>query len=96
MLGSQSLYGQLKGTPGYMTPEQLDKARQVDPLTHICGLGGILYKLLTGSARLEGTEKEIVAATKMGSIIPSHAKLVNGGVPEALSRVTMKALSVLL
>ncbi len=93
LLGSQSLYGQLKGTPGYMAPEQLNNERHVDKRTDIYGLGGILYKILTGSPPLEGSAEVIAARTRAGDIVPPHRRLGRGAVPEALSAVAMKALS---
>lgn len=94
LLGHQTLYGQIKGTPGYMAPEQIECGKAVDQRTDIYGLGGILYKILTDSAPLTGEAEEILARCKAGEITPPHKLEVSRPVPEALSAVAMKALSV--
>lgn len=94
LLGHQSLYGQIKGTLGYMAPEQLKEGGAVDPRTDIYGLGGILYKILTDSAPLTGEAEKIVKDTREGNIMPPHRLAPEKNIPEALSAVVMKALSV--
>ena len=47
--------GFIKGTPGYMAPEQIDKSiGERDRQTDIYALGGILHFLLTGKAPVTG------------------------------------------
>ncbi|MDP9150823.1 MAG: serine/threonine protein kinase [Myxococcota bacterium] len=43
------------GSPVYMSPEQMESARDVDPRTDIWALGVTLYELLTGKLPFQGT-----------------------------------------
>ncbi len=43
------------GTPGYMSPEQIDDARSVGPAADVFSMGATLYALLAGSAPFTGT-----------------------------------------
>jgi len=83
--------GFIKGTPGYMAPEQIDKSLgERDKQTDIYALGGILHFLLTGKAPVKGKDlDEIFANTLKGKITQSDSPL-----PGALLAVTQKALSV--
>jgi serine/threonine protein kinase len=52
-------FGNLMGTPGYMSPEQLDpQIRDIDTRTDVYSLGVILYVLLTGLQPFETKRRQ--------------------------------------
>ena len=85
--------GFIKGTPGYMAPEQIDKSiGERDRQTDIYALGGILHFLLTGKAPVTGKNlDEIFEKTLAGSYSTTAEDKKN--IPAALAAVINKALS---
>ena len=68
----QTLHGSIKGTPGFMAPEQTHPkgaARaQKDVRTDIFSLGAVLYYLLTGLPPYDGDKEEVLRATQEGRV----------------------------
>lgn len=94
-LKTMTMTGWIKGTPGYMSPEQAS-GQTVDKsyLCDIYALGGLLYSCLTYQAPIVGDEPlEVISKTRQGdlskpSVVAQHF------VPKELERVAMKALSL--
>ncbi|MET0387404.1 MAG: serine/threonine-protein kinase, partial [Polyangiales bacterium] len=64
--GTLTRTSSLVGSPLYMSPEQLDSARDVDPRADVWALGVVLFELLTGSTPFHGeTIAQLVAAVLM-------------------------------
>jgi serine/threonine-protein kinase len=94
LLGSVNLYGQIKGTPGYMAPEQLLEAGPVNTRSDVYGLGCILYSLLTLQRPLSGEDEEVMKQTLAGSIVPPIERTPDRNIPDSLNAVVMKAIAV--
>ncbi len=101
----ESTAGHVMGTPQYMAPEQCWGAQDsLDNRTDVYALGAILYHILTLRPSLEGGDpQEIVQKAARGEINPPSLAtaegkrlphLPDGRVPEALSRVVMKAMAL--
>lgn len=85
-----TLDGDIKGTPGFMAPEQVNiQMGDRDQRTDIYALGGILYYILTGNSPVRGTSLEdALERTTTGTIAA-----IDSSVPPALKAVVHKALS---
>jgi len=99
-MGSTAI-GRVIGTPLYMAPEQASgRLEEVDELTDVYGLGGILYAILTGSgphqATVDSMETRIGAADVLARIVADSitppTKLTSN-VPPELNAICLKALS---
>jgi len=88
--------GVIKGTPGYMAPEQARGANSVkDERTDIYSLGAILYSILTlmPPVDTELSAREAVEATARGTVLEPSLRAPERGVPPPLEAIAMKALS---
>ena len=94
--GSGTLDGIMKGTPGYMAPEQAaGKNSLKDERTDIYSLGAILYSLMTWKDPLEEkTVKERIEATLNGRIIPPSIRAPEREIPAGVEAVIRKAMSL--
>jgi serine/threonine-protein kinase len=91
LLNGMTVYGQVKGTPGYMAPEQIRGGTR-DKRTDIYALGALLYAVLTCRPPLAGDTDTMLQAAVSGDIVPPTKR--GSGVPEALSAVVMKAMAL--
>jgi serine/threonine-protein kinase len=91
LLNGMTVYGQVKGTPGYMAPEQI-RGDDRDKRTDIYALGALLYAVLTCRPPLAGDTDTMLQAAVSGDVVPPTER--GSGVPEALSAVVMKAMAL--
>ena len=87
-----TLYGRIKGSPGFMAPEQ---ARGEDDLscgTDIFALGCLLYFLYTGVAPFQGEKAEMLEAT--GKALYLKEKLEEENVSPSIKAIIAKALQL--
>jgi eukaryotic-like serine/threonine-protein kinase len=79
------------GSPLYMSPEQLQSAREVDARSDIWALGIILYELLAGQVPFHG-ETFPDLCVKIATQTPPPLRSRRPDAPEGLERAVMKCL----
>ncbi|MCH2207432.1 MAG: protein kinase [Lentisphaerales bacterium] len=91
-----TLDGFIKGTPGFMAPEQaMGLNQEKNTLTDIYSLGAILYNILTLTKPLEDdTIEELCSKTIQGDIPPPRERNPDRYIPSALEAVCLKAMRV--
>ncbi|HZV00428.1 MAG TPA: serine/threonine-protein kinase [Planctomycetota bacterium] len=90
---SLSKTGAVRGTLGYMAPEQINDAKSVGPPADVFALGVLLYEALAGDPPFAGaTVLAVVAAAADGKAIPLRARRPD--VPAWLASAVHRALAV--
>ena len=91
--GSETLMGQVMGTPAYMPPEQAQGLiNELDARSDIYSLGGILYKILTNLQPVgRGKIVEVMQAVIAGKVKPPRT--IDATIPMPLEAICLKALS---
>ena len=92
----QSMDGRIKGTPGFMAPEQaeIDFATRSER-TDIYSLGALLYAILTLEAPLKGANlDELIKKTLEGDFLSPQERCPNFNISASLNAVVMKAMAV--
>ena len=94
LLNNMTLSGHIKGTPGFMAPEQIEADKDKDERTDVYALGGILYAILTDCCPLQGSTEEKLQNALKGQIESPLQRFPHKDIPSALDAVTKKALQV--
>ncbi|MBL4844113.1 MAG: serine/threonine protein kinase, partial [Planctomycetes bacterium] len=86
--------GELRGTPAYMSPEQISHTRygEVGPITDVYGLGGLLYYLLCGRSPFQADSLPSLLVKVLGTN-PVSPKAINPSAPAGLAQLALRALS---
>ena len=89
-----TLFGYIKGTPGYLSPEQAKgTAVKKTYSSDIYSLGAILYSILTKKVTVEGKDlEEMLNKTRRGEIVVPRE--IDRSIPRALEAICLKALQV--
>ena len=94
LLSSGTLFGQVRGTPGYIAPEQIDKDGTRNSLTDIYQLGCILYTILTLQSPLNGESTSALEKAARGEVVPPQTRAPDRNIPPSLQAVALKAMDV--
>lgn len=88
-LNTATLHGHIKGSPGFMAPEQIEPNCKKTPATDIFSLGCLLYSILSYQAPFRSnTVNETLELTCKGDFKP----LIS--IPHSLTAVVKKAMEV--
>jgi serine/threonine-protein kinase len=87
---SSTKAGIVKGSSGYMSPEQI-RGEDLDGTSDLFVAGAVLYEMFTGARVFSGPD-ETATLYKVLSEAPKPPHLINPQVPLALSEVVMRAL----
>ena len=92
---NRTMSGIVKGTPGYMAPEQANpKSHGKTKQTDIYSLGAILYTILTLQKPIDGEDTmEIIAKTAVGEFIEPRYRAPERKIPYSLNAVVCKAMA---
>ncbi|MGJ8641727.1 MAG: serine/threonine-protein kinase [Opitutaceae bacterium] len=91
---NMTLMGQIKGSPGYMAPEQIVPGSVKDKRSDIFALGCILHLILTGHPPFAGSNEAVMESTKGGKLVPPTQSYPASQIPEALEAVVLKATAL--
>ena len=92
---TQTMYGAIKGTAGYMSPEQASannklKSRQTD----VFALGAILYSILSHEVPFEGKDvEEVLSKTIAGELLRPSKRTPDNAIPMPVESICLKAMS---
>lgn len=82
--------GQIRGKPGYLAPEQIDR-RPLDRRTDIFAAGIVLWEMLTGKRLFRSDEGKAPIADLKEGLIPDP-RMYTPTLPAAVAEVLMRAL----
>jgi len=84
--------GKLQGTIIHMSPEQIDKAPDIDGRTDIYSLGTILYEILTGKTPSDGDTMDQIIDSIKNQEPPLPSETTSLYIPPLLEKATMACL----
>jgi eukaryotic-like serine/threonine-protein kinase len=91
---TDTLPGDIFGTPQYMSPEQAaGRPDQVGSASDVYSLGAVLYCLLTGKAPHTDAELRTIVEKVQRGLFP-HPRQVNRYIPATLEAIVLKAMAL--
>jgi hypothetical protein len=92
--GNMTLVGQIKGSLGYMAPEQVVAGSPKDHRTDVYALGCMLHCILTGQPPFTGDRDEVLEKTARSQVLSPRLQFPQRYIPEGLDAVVMKATAL--
>ncbi|RME55622.1 MAG: PEGA domain-containing protein, partial [Deltaproteobacteria bacterium] len=91
----ETTVGTIKGTPGYLSPEQaLGKNDELDERTDIFLLGATLYELLTWRKPYTGRKLgELLQAARQGNFLPPRQRAPERNIHPILEEIVLTAMA---
>ena len=89
MLNGMTAVGRIKGTPGYMAPEQIQPGGQKDEQSDVFALGCLLHALCTLRRPFSGSPEQAMKRTLDG-----QPEALPADVPKSLAAVIQRAMAV--
>jgi hypothetical protein len=80
------------GTPGYVAPEQVQGAREIDARADVFSVGCVLFRCITGRQAFQGSELLAVLLKVMIDDVP-HVRDLRDDVPPALDALIARMLA---
>lgn len=84
--------GQIIGTLGYMSPEQLDGKADVDTRTDVFSLGVVLYEVLTGRPPHDSTGSSLVQAVQIAKKEPERPSSIKPNLRGDIETIIFRAM----
>ena len=91
--GDSTMHGEVKGSFGFMAPEQVLPGAPKDARTDVFALGCILHTLLTGESPRAGRTDQPLRMAVRRAFPPPRRRYPHRSIPESLEAVVMKACS---
>jgi serine/threonine-protein kinase len=89
---SETVMGQILGTPGYMPPEQIAGADDIDARADVYALGAILFEILALEPLHQGeTVAALLRSTQLGEERSPAARAPDREVPPELDEICVRA-----
>lgn len=82
----------VRGSPGYMAPEQTIPDSPKDPRTDIYSLGCILHAILTGCPPFQGSGRQILEDTRLSKVASLRRRYPKRRIPKSLEAIVLKSL----